>query len=74
MNSYVTIDGHNLSLGELGDRLSQTCLALHGLTALMNRVMEENPGGPDDELSGRLALARLALGAMARQLENLLPE
>ncbi len=72
MNTYVTIDGRELSLGALNDILARTCLALHGLRQLIGDTLDASELGEKE--CGRLTLAHLALAAITSQTENLIPD
>ncbi|MDR1044386.1 MAG: hypothetical protein LBP33_04605 [Candidatus Adiutrix sp.] len=72
MTSYLTIDGHELTLGGLNERLSRTCLALHGLRSLISGTLKSMELGERE--CGRLTLAQMALETITGEAESLLPE
>lgn len=71
METYLTVDGRELSLLALNDNLTRTCLVLRGLHSLIEATLQ----GPDlgDKEYGQLSLAELALKVVAAETENLLP-
>ena len=72
MNTYLTVEGSELTLTALGDRLARTCLALHGLRSLILGTLSSRELGEIE--CGRLTVAQLALETITQQTEYLLPD
>lgn len=72
MNSYLSVTGHEVTLGELNEALAQNCLALEGLKLLIGGTLKSKDLGEKE--CGCLTLAGFALEVIARQAESLLPD
>lgn len=72
MNTYLNLEGRELSLTHLSDGLTQTYLALRGLHVLIDGTL--NSAELSESEVSRLTVAHLALKALASQTERLIPD